>query len=350
MKILAKIMFMLLLAALIITSCKKDDESKASANPTVNPMDSTQGAPGAVVTITGKGLAGIKSIVFETNSVPAPFNPVFNNDNAIVFRVPDTAYGGEQNIILTNALDVQIKVPYKVIALPSVIAASNYNFTGGTQLTLIGNNLDDVVSVTLESDNQEATIVSKKRGELVITMPNTEEINTTLTITNATGPITTSQQFVNFDKAYTMFTEDYDNGFQNASWASASISTTEAKSGSNSFKMTYPAGNWTQFGFGWSDIPKSVETEYNYLTFWIKGASKDYSLYIWSSASPGGNGTFEDYNKILVPKDVWTYFKIPLTQLKLWANGNSYNQLGWRIQGPDGADETFYLDDAAFVK
>lgn len=26
------------------------------------------------------------------------------------------------------------------------------------------------------------------------------------------------------------------------------------------------------------------------------------------------------------------------------------NQVGWRIQGPDGSDETFYLDDVIFCE
>lgn len=350
MKILAKFMFVLLLGSLLFTACKKDDENKASTNPTVNPMDSTQGAPGAVVTITGKGLAGIKSIVFETNNVPAPFNPVFNNDNAIVFRVPDTAYGGEQNIILTNALDVQIKVPYRVIALPSVTSVSNYNFQDGAQLTLTGNNLDDVTSVILKADNKEATIVSKKRSEIVIAMPATEATSSTLVITNATGPITTSQEFVNLDKAYKIFTDGYGDGYQDASWAGTAISTTEFKTGTQSVGIKYPAGNWSLIGFGWNPVPKSLETEYKYLSFWIKGGSQDYNLWISSSASAGGTGSFNDNAKIAVPKNVWTYFKIPLSQLKLWETADTYNQLTWRIQGPDGEDQQMYFDDVIFVK
>jgi len=51
-----------------------------------------------------------------------------------------------------------------------------------------------------------------------------------------------------------------------------------------------------------------------------------------------------------VPAKVWTYFKIPLSKLKLWDKGTPVKQLGFRIKGPDAQDETFYIDDLLLVK
>ena len=106
-------------------------------------------------------------------------------------------------------------------------------------------------------------------------------------------------------------------------------------------------GNWWVGGFGWTG---TANDNFKFFTFWVKGASKDYDLYIQSQQSESGWDTFSAYNKITVPANVWTYYKIPVDQLKLWAKGSTWNQLVWRIQGPDSQDETFHFDDVMFIK
>src|SRR5215211_1267513 len=92
----------LAIAALVViaaSSCKKDtDGSPGSSpgNPTMTGITPAEAAGGAVVTITGSGLGGMRTIVFDKNNVPATFQPNLNSDNAILFRVPDTAFGGQQ--------------------------------------------------------------------------------------------------------------------------------------------------------------------------------------------------------------------------------------------------------------
>ncbi|RYY36166.1 MAG: cell shape determination protein CcmA [Sphingobacteriaceae bacterium] len=349
---LIKVLMVFLLGASILTACTKEADKPATASSSMaySEISPGTGQGNEVLTLKGSGLGEITNITFDNGDVPAGFNPVYNTENVLIFRVPDTANGGEQNIVITNKLGTQIKVPFNVIALPLVNTVSNYNFTEGTTITLVGNNLNEVSSVKLDGTNDEATVVSSTKKELVITMPATDVASASLIITNSTGPITTSQKFVNLDKAYKIFTEGYGDGYQDASWAATFVSSTEAKTGTKSVGITYPAGNWSLIGFGWNQIPKSLESEYTYLSFWIKGGTVDYNLWISTSASDGGAGSFNDNGKITVPANVWTYYKIPLSQLQLWKNASSYNQIAWRIQGPDGAPQTMYFDDIIFVK
>jgi hypothetical protein len=356
MKNIYKLMIVLvafLAGAAVITSCTKENAkpAAASSSPKADKLQPDSAKGGDVLTLTGSGLGEIQSVVFEKGSVPAPFNTVFNTESALIFRVPDTANGGKQNIIITNKIGKQLLVNFNVIALPVISTVSNYNFTANTEITITGNNLADVTSVKFKGFTDDISIVSQTKKELVIKMPASSTVpGAPLEITNATGPITTTQVFENMDMAYTIFTDAYHNNFGDASWGDGGkIYTTEFKSGTSSVGKTYAKGNWHQMGFGYNDINKA-SFDYQYLTFWIKGASSDYDLYISTNASADGFASFNDYDKISVPAKVWTYFKIPLSTLQLWSTANTWNQLGFRIQGPNNQDETFYIDDLMFVK
>ena len=325
--------------------CQKNNSSSPSAKK-IEP-DSASG--GAVLTLNGAGLSGMRTITFDNGNVPAAFNPTFNTDENIVFRVPDTANGGAQNIVFTNGAGKSVSVPFRVIALVTITGASNYNFTSGSQVTITGNNLGDVSNVTFTGTSTAVTIVSKSKKELVLKMPSTTLNRAKLDITNSSGTVTTSQEFVNMENAFIIFDDKYENGFQDASWGDAGvINTSVSKDGTASVAKKFATGQWHQLGFGWTDYDASKG--WTYLSFWIKGASVDYSLWISTNASTGGFASFNDYDKINVPANVWTYFKIPVSQLKLWSTAPSWNQLGLRIQGPNNQDETFYMDDVMFVK
>jgi len=335
--------------AMLVTACKKDDEP-GTATPVADAIDPGEAKGGDVLTLTGKGLSGITSIVFEKDSVPAGFNPNFNTDNALIFRVPDTASGGAQNILITNRSGKQVKVAFNVIALPSVTSASNYNFSAGESLTLTGNNLQDVSAVKLTGTSTVLTIVSKSKKQLVITLPATTLNSSFLDITNSTGTITTTQEFVNRDVAYHIFTDNYGAGWDNGSWGAASVSTEVFKAGTASFKATYGKGNWSANGFASWSIGFDYSPDYKYLTFWIKGGAKDRTFFITGDQRDGGYGNSDTSAPILVPATVWTYYKVPLSTLKLWSKGTKSKQLGFFIQGPDDQDETLHFDDVMVIK
>jgi hypothetical protein len=345
-----KAIMIFLLGSVLLTACKKDSESESSDNPVADAIDPGQGKGGDVLSLKGSGLAGMTSIMFAKDSVPAGFNPNFNTNTAVIFRIPDTASGGMQDIILTNRLGKQVKVSFNVVALPSITTASDFNFAPGVPITLTGNNLQEVSEVKLTGTALTATIISKSKKQLVISFPETSALSTTLDITNTTGVMTTTQAFVNLALTYQMFTEDYAPGWSGNFWGAGSISTDYAVSGTKSLKLTYAKGNWSANGVANWSPGLNYSADYKFLSFYIKGGSVAYTLYITGDKRAGGYGNSDDTAPIVVPPLVWTYYKIPLSSLNLWAKGSNFNTLGFWIKGPDSRDETFYVDDLVFVK
>ncbi|HEX8462012.1 MAG TPA: hypothetical protein VF623_11300 [Segetibacter sp.] len=349
-----KLLVIVLLSSIIFSvACKKEAVvgGTASSSPKVDSISPGAAASNSVITLMGSGLGNIQSIVFDSGKVNAVFNPVFNTDNTIIFRIPVEAIPAKQNIIFTNSLGVKISVPFQVLGLPTITDVSNFNWsTEYSQITLAGKNLDDVYRVAFTTGTDTAIIVSKTKSSLVLKMPTTSVPRSMLNISNLAGTITTTQEFVNLDNAYKIFTDGYGAGFENASWGPADLSTTVFKTGTKSFAATYNKGNWSADGFAsWSTgVPNMPE--YKSLNFWVKGGSIDYTLYITGDKRAGGYGNSDQTVPIVVPASVWTYFKIPLEKLELWKTGTPFKQLGWWIKGPDGQNETFYFDDVIFVK
>lgn len=340
-----------LLASATTWSCttENDPPAAASMNPVISAISLEKGAANELVSITGTGLGGIQYIRFSKGNVAAAINPTFNTDKALLFRVPEDALPGFQEISFINSAGVEFKTPFQVLGFALISDVSNFNFSQGTELTLTGKNLEDVKQVLLTGTTIEARVKSKTATTVTVVMPAFNQSQTTLDVINESGTTTTTQQFVAIDNAYKFFTEGYDNGTQDASWgAGGVISSTVAKSGKLSVYKDFAAGNWHQFGFGWNEIPQS--NGYKFLSVWIKGGSKNMSLYISTESSKSGFASFDESTRIDIPAQVWTYYKIPVNQLELWSKAPVFKQLGFRIKGPDGADERFYMDDLILIK
>lgn len=355
---LASLSVLTLATGLVISSCQKDTDGSPQigpGNPVATKIMPDSAAGGTLVTLTGTGLGDIRTIMFEKQNIPAGFQTTLNTDGAILFRVPTEAAGGKQNIMLTNSAGQTLTVPFKVLAFPTVSAVSMYDFTKGTKVTITGNNFDDVTSVavadSLKGVSDAATIVSKSKTELVITMPASSLNRGTLAITNSTGRIRTKQEFVNIDKAYQIFTDAYGKDYQDGSWGDAgAVSTKEAVFGTASASKNYQKGNWHLINFtNWSSS-LAYSADYTYITGWIKGGSVDYPLFITTDASKAGFGNFVDANQVNVKAGVWNYFKIKLSDMDFWGPGTKLQQLGFRIKGPDKQDEVFYFDNIMLVK
>lgn len=344
----------ILTIVVFFSSCEKDKDGTPgvkAGNMDAGTVSPAEAGGGELLTLTGSGLGDIRSIVFEKNNVPAPFTPTLNTETHLIFHVPDTAYGGSQNIIFTNSAGKSLSVPFSVLAFASVSSVSNYNFTEGVEITLTGNNLEDVSKVVFTGTAEEIAIVSKSRKTLVIKMPATQIARSTIDLTNSTGKTTTTQEFVNLDKAFVLFTDAYGVGIGDNSWGDgATISTEEFKSGTKSVTKTYAKGNWHLFGFK-ADPGIASNPDYKYFSFWVKGAAADHTLYLTGDKKAGGNfGNSDQTTPINVPAKVWTYYKLPLNTINLWANGSPFTAIGFWIKGPDNQDEKFYLDDVILVK
>ena len=340
MKKILKITGLLTLVVLLGVSCKKDTDGRPQMD--AGGMESGTVAPGEapggeLVILTGTGLGQIRSIVFDKNNVPAPFTPTLNTETNLIFRVPDTAYGGPQNIIFTNSEGKTLTVPFKVLAYPGVTSAFPTDFIEGTEVTLTGSNLDDVTEVVFDGTSDKATIVSKERMKMVIKMPATTINRGFLKITNATGSRVMTQEFVNVSKALTVFSDQLDNGFENWGWGGNYAASSEALiCGTSGLKAAYdPAGSWggMQLGNGGSiDI-----SGYKYFSFWVKGADVDKNVQFWLN--------WGNQKVITIPANKWTYFKYELAIA--YPGVTSVNNVTFQIFD-DG--KTFYFDDIMFFK
>lgn len=325
--------------ALIIVSCKKDRDGSPnikSGNPVATSISPDSAAGGNVLTLKGSGLGDMVKIVFDKNNVPAPFYSTLNTETAIVFRVPDTAFGGPQNILFTNRDGKTLSVPFRVLAYPGVTSAFPTDFQAGTIVTLTGSNLDDVITVVLEGTTDQATIISKTRSSMVIQMPASTVNRAPLRITNATGPRVTTIEFVNVSKAATVFSEQLDNGFQDWGWGgSFSASTDNSITGSKSMKAAFdPSGSWGGMQLGGGAISL---TTHKYFTFWAKGADVDKNVQFWLN--------WNNQKVITVPANKWTYFRYELATA--FPGLTNVDNVTFQIFD---AGKTIYFDNIMFVK
>jgi hypothetical protein len=278
----------------------------------------------------------MRSIVFDNKNVPAPFQSTLNTEENIIFRVPDTAYGGPQNIIFTNADGKTLKVPFRVLAYPVSSIVFPTDFEAGTLVTITGSNLDDVTGVVLNGTTDAATIMSKSRGQMVIKMPATSLVRGFLKLTNATGSIVTTQEMVNVSKATIVFDELLQNGFQDWGWGGSYAPSTDFSiTGAKSLKAAYdPAGSWGGIQWGGGSINLTTE---KYFTFWAKGADVDVNVNV--------NLNWNNTKTITVPANKWTYFKYTLA-----TDFPGTTSVGTVVYQINGSGKTIYLDNVMFVK
>ncbi len=325
---------------ILFTACKKDSDGSPdykTGNPAVTDgIRPDSGSGGTMLTLNGQGLGQMRSIVFDKKNVPAPFQSTLNTETAVIFRVPDTAYGGAQNIIFTNADGKTLSVPFRVLAYPVASTVFPTDFEAGTTVTITGSNLDDVTAVVINGTTDAATIVSKTRGKLVITMPASSVNRGFLKLTNATGSVVAAQEMVNVAKASIVFDEALQNGFQDWGWGGTYTASVDDKiTGAKSFKGAFdPAGSWGGIQLGGGNI--NITTE-KYFTFWAKGADIDKNVNV--------NLNWSNTKTITIPANKWTYFKYNLATD--FPGTTSVNTVVFQING-DG--KTIYFDNIMLVK
>lgn len=321
-----------------LSSCKKDkaDKQEAHGNPQVTQLVPNIGPGNELLTLTGTDIGEIRTIVFENGNVPAAFNPVFNTAQALLFRVPDTANGGAQNIIFTNVDGKSFKVPFTVIALPSVTTAYPTDFETNSIITLTGNNLESVSSVKLNGTSTSATVVTAEKKKLVIRMPASTVTSCKLDITNTSGSMTTTQVFTNLDQAYAIFRDGLAAGWDNWSWSlNITNSSTNIINGTASMKAEY-TGAWGGMQLH-ANTPVNL-TPYKFVTFWIKGADVNKNMKF--------NLNWANDQTLLIPANVWTYYKI---DLDIFKNAGVTNFDTFVMQIHDDP-KTLYLDNVILVK
>lgn len=324
-----------------LNGCKKDSDGSPdikAGTPVAAAVSPAEGGGGTTVTITGSGLGQMRTIVFDKNNVPTPFTPTLNTEGAIILRVPDTAFGGPQNIVLTNVDGKTLTVPFKVIALPGVSKAFPSDFEANTLVTLEGINLESVTKAVFEGTTEQPEIISKSRKQMVIKMPAAAAtIRAKLLLTNSSGDKLTDMEFVNVDKAQCVFKDALTNGFQDWGWGGSFKPSTDDKiTGDACMKAAWdPTGSWGGMQLGGGAINISG---YKFLTFWAKGADVDKNVQFWINWA--GNPTV-----FTVPANNWTYFRYPLAPQ--WASITNVDNVTFQING-DG--KTILFDNIMFIR
>ncbi|MCU7694783.1 IPT/TIG domain-containing protein [Haoranjiania flava] len=336
-----KYSFAVFMAALLWASCKKDDAGVA--NPLiVSGPDSVKA--GGVVILEGKDLAEIRSIIVELGNTPVSFNPVLNNRNAVIFRVPDTAWGGPTNLILTNSKGKEIKYPLVVITPPIIESISSTDYIGGMEIIIKGNNLQFVTEVALinmagEPTGETAEIISKDKKKIVIKMPASVSPKVKLKITNTSSTNITKQAFVNIDLTRPVFLDNYATRMENWSWGqtASAISTTEKFFGNASLKLDF-TGQPPGGGFRIWNRDFIAFEDYQEVAFWIKGADKPLK-FIFSLDQ-------KEWQNVDVPADVWSYHSFPIS---IWRNAGM-SQTNSIVLRWVSAGTIVYIDNLVLIK
>jgi len=327
----------------------------------INAFDSTTtaGNLGNYYLISGTNLGSVTNITF--NGYSAYFNRALLTDNSIVVQVPSkTPYYGPsaKDSLVVTTLYGKATYKFTIIAPPPTVSSySNYDFYAGSQITLSGVGFASVTGVNLLGSSPgtaTTSIISKNDSVLVLQFPTTTITRGILQFNyTSAGTATTlnaAQELVNLDNAYQIFTDGYQNSWENGSWSGqAGISTTIFKTGSASFMGVFPKSGWKIEGFqNWyPSLP--YDASYKYLVFWVYGGAASQTVNIQTNTSSLGYGQ-NGSNPITVPPGVWTYFKIPISSISFWSTGGTLQQLGFFIKGPDSGDEKLYFDDVVLVK
>ena len=328
-----------------------------------HPFDSVTNAGylGNYYVLHGSNLGSATMITF--NGTIAYFNRALSTDNTIIVAVPGlTPYFGPKatDSLVVTTLYGTANYKFTIIPPPPTpMTYTNYNFSAGSQITLTGVGFGAVTDVKLvdsaQTDSTVLTVVNQNDSVITLQFPSTDMIQGFLKFdyTAAGTPVSqmVGQAMVNLDNAYIIFTDDYANEWQDGSWHHPSgPSTAQAKSGTTSFMVTYPAGQWQIEGFQNWNPSLPYTSDYQYLSFWVKGGTVNHILNLETNTSSTGYGQ-NGSNPITVPANVWTYFKLPLNTIDFWTPGKTLQQLGFFLKGQGGdVDETYYFDDVVLIK
>jgi hypothetical protein len=329
------------------------------------PFDSLTGAGnlGNYYLIEGTNLGSATSVSF--NGATAYFNRGLMTDHSIIVQVPSNApYYGPQatDSLVVTTLHGKAYYKFSIIPPPPTIAGvSDYNFTAGSQITLTGVGFASVTAVGLTGSTATCKITAQTDTVMTLQFPSATISTANLVFTYAQGTATSTQEFVDVDNAYQIFTEGYQNGWGSWSWGTAGPSTSAAKGGNTSFSALFGGGSWWIDGFrqggGGATDGVSYAAGYQFLSFWVKGGTADETIYIEFGNTGFANGGANKINAYDVPPGVWTYYKIPVSSL-LWntsttswaANSSSLlNTVAFFMPG-NSVDETLYFDDVILIK
>jgi len=341
----------------------------------------TEGNYGDYYVIHGTNLGLVTDVYFNNKS--AYFNRALCSDQTILVQIPTgTPYRKPLAIDSVTVVSQYGKASYHFVVLPpppDVTTPSDYDFLAGNIDTLHGVAFDSVKAVWIQGVSTSASSKGITNSvqlvsilddtTMVVKFPETSltqgnlvfaytQLNQTSGPPDTTMPTNSSVVFNNINGAYQIFIDDLQNGWGSWSWDAAGVTTDVVKSGAASFSMTFTGGGWKVDGFrngGGTDAEGlSYSTNWQYLSFWVKGGSATETLYIqWGNAGLGQNAV----NPITVQPNTWQFFKIPFSSLN-WNNGSSpwsanssslLNTVGFFMKS-NSVNEVLYFDNIMLIQ
>jgi hypothetical protein len=349
--------------------------------PVVTPLDSmtVTGKIGSYYVAKGDHLGSVTKITL--NGVNVLFNKALGTDNSVVFSIPSNVpvLQPQPNELAITTLYGTATFKFTTLPpAPTITGVTEYNFTAGTKIIAKGIGFKNLKGIKLNSiDSAVVNYVAQGDSILTLTMPATTATQATLSFAYTSDAAVgqtlhtgSSVSFVSIDNNYLFFANGaIQNGWYDASWAHPSGPTATGpsmQSGKGSYLLNFPAGGWQLEGFG-NNTGINYSADYKFLTFWIKGGTADHTLVLVGNTLVGGDNQVQNANAyagqlVKVPANVWTYYKIPLTNsatakattaLNLWETPANTALKGLRffLQGQSGdVNESIYVDEMMLVK
>ena len=282
-------------AALVVTSCEKDDsDNDIVASPTVtitsvNPDPAFQGDD---VVITGENYHTVNAVFVGLKE--ADFTD--NGDGTLTLTVPTSATPGENEITLAMDKRYRVTHPIEIILRPSPQVDSYDAFVDiGKDMVITGLNFQyDPVVVTI--GDVEATIKSKTDTEMTVTVPGGIPDNTPLevVVTTDKGEYTIPTAFLARDSQVPNSQlngtgDDFDtwtklNGADNLT----AVVGSDAYGGGRSMRVAPAANNPWSNQFASMGVPLEFGAEYSVI-LWAK-ALEAGAYFRVSCSQYDGNG------------------------------------------------------------
>ncbi|MEO6837792.1 MAG: hypothetical protein ABI185_05355, partial [Ginsengibacter sp.] len=261
-----KLLFFILIAGGVITSCKKNDSG--SGTPVINQVrlidttkrDSTfkEAIPGTEIVIQGSNLGGLKAVYF--NDTSAFFNPVYATNNNIIVTIPSTAQTIATDPKVPNIIKVVTShgtatYAFQLYLSPPTINSISFD-NSGTLVYINGTNFTGIQKITFPipstADTALSYTVNKTNTQIVAVIPpgtaNTDSLRVYCTFGNAAfsypPPMTiTSVSNENATAGTTItFTGTNFIGISKVIFPSGLLGTNIQPIGATQFSVTVPSG------------------------------------------------------------------------------------------------------------
>jgi len=134
-----------LFSLMFLSSCQEDGP------PTLDSYMPESGFENTLITVEGSNFENLVSINFN-DGVQANFNPSFGSEAALLFRVPENAPLGENNIVITTETG-EVSFPFRVtLEAPAISDFNPKSANEGETIYILGENFFEPLMVLFEDD------------------------------------------------------------------------------------------------------------------------------------------------------------------------------------------------------